>query len=115
MGFDLSWAKGGWGRSMTWIGAHYKVVVDGHGFPAVEMSLAEIKYAEMRSAVKSLLTMSGMVDVAVVRKLAGQLSWASGMFKWLRSFNRHLWAALASHDLQAVRRHGQRRPVWLFP
>eukprot|EP00971_Amphidinium_carterae_P180891 3588327-Amphidinium_carterae.1 len=54
----------------------------------------------MKDAVKSLLHSTGMVDVLVVRRLAGQLSWASGMFKWLRSFNRHLWAALASHDHQ---------------
>eukprot|EP00971_Amphidinium_carterae_P297903 5919072-Amphidinium_carterae.1 len=58
-----------------------------------------------------------MVDVAIIRKLAGQLSWASGMFRWLRSFNRHLWAALASHDLQLVRHsaRSRRRPAWMFP
>eukprot|EP00971_Amphidinium_carterae_P345308 6486198-Amphidinium_carterae.1 len=37
------------------------------------------------------------------------------MIRWLRSFNRHLWAALASHDLQVARSTRHRRPVWLFP
>eukprot|EP00971_Amphidinium_carterae_P061199 1211578-Amphidinium_carterae.1 len=69
----------------------------------------------MKDAVKSLLHSTGMVDVSVVRRLAGQLSWASGMFKWLRSFNRHLWAALASHDHQLVHRRTHHRPVWMFP
>eukprot|EP00971_Amphidinium_carterae_P332078 6466028-Amphidinium_carterae.1 len=54
-GFDLSWAKGGWGRSLCWIGARFKVLVDVYGYPAVEMSLAEKKYSEMKDAVKSLL------------------------------------------------------------
>eukprot|EP00971_Amphidinium_carterae_P162108 3213560-Amphidinium_carterae.1 len=49
-------------------------------YPAVELSLAEKKYEEMRGAVKNLLNASGMVAVAIIRKLAGQLSWASGMF-----------------------------------
>eukprot|EP00971_Amphidinium_carterae_P014362 283622-Amphidinium_carterae.1 len=69
----------------------------------------------MRQTVKDLLNATGMIDVKVVLRLAGQLSWASGLFRWLRSFNRHLWAALANHDLHQARRSSGRRPAWMFP
>eukprot|EP00971_Amphidinium_carterae_P305947 6079834-Amphidinium_carterae.1 len=69
----------------------------------------------MRQTVKDLLNATGMIDVKVIRRLAGQLSWASGLFRWPRSFNRHLRAALASHDLHQARRSSGRCPAWMFP
>eukprot|EP00971_Amphidinium_carterae_P272637 5411018-Amphidinium_carterae.1 len=41
---------------------------------------------------------SGMVGADRVKTLAGQLAWASGMFTWLKSFNKRLWGALLEHE-----------------
>ena len=40
----------------------------------------------------------GMVVVAKIRELAGQVGWASGMFAWLESFNHHIWASPVDHE-----------------
>eukprot|EP00971_Amphidinium_carterae_P254769 5057353-Amphidinium_carterae.1 len=50
------------------------------------------------ACLDELRNSTGMVAASKVKTLAGQLSWASGMFTWLKSFKKRLWGALLDHD-----------------
>jgi hypothetical protein len=55
-----------------------------------------------------------MVDCQSVQKLAGQLSWASGLFPWIKGFNSALWAALTAHISEQEKYSLKKRPTQLF-
>eukprot|EP00971_Amphidinium_carterae_P139049 2755948-Amphidinium_carterae.1 len=112
-GVPLAWTKASFGRSVTWIGAELtSVMVD--GLPGVKATLAQKKFEEMCALVETLLKTKGMVDIAKVKRLAGQVSWASGLFPWLKCFNRHLWASIVDHELPTVGASGRSRPSHLI-
>ena len=45
------------------------------------------KVKDMQGHVDKLLKGKGMVDIKQEQRLAGQLSWASGLFPWFKCFN----------------------------
>ena len=57
-----------------------------------------------------------MVCAKRVRTLAGQLSWASGLFPWIRAFNSMLWGALQAHsvEIHSDKWSAKKRPTQLF-
>ena len=90
-------------------------------FPGVMVTLAPQKVKEMRAAVDMLHKAKGMVDIQTVQKLAGQLSWASGLFPWIKGFNSALWAAITAHtseqekySLKQEKYSLKKRPTQLF-
>ena len=55
------------------------------------------KVQDIQGNVDKLNKAKGMVDIKQVQRLAGQLSWASGLFPWLKCFNTMLWGAITAH------------------
>ena len=50
-------------------------------------------------------------------RIAGQLSWVSGILKWVRGFNACLWAAILAHVAErntTPRVSNKKRPTHLF-
>jgi hypothetical protein len=94
LGFKFSWKKGARGAQVPWIGATVAVVHKTYGatakvYPGTLVTLQPAKYAELQKGVEDLHKAKGMVDLKLVQKVAGQLSWASGMFRWIRGFVAH--------------------------
>eukprot|EP00971_Amphidinium_carterae_P057440 1135677-Amphidinium_carterae.1 len=52
---------------------------------------------EIVELTNRLKNASGMVPLRDVRRLAGQLAWASSVCEWVKSFNRFLWGAISDH------------------
>ena len=100
---------------MLWIGAQVSVERRS-GTPGVLTTLAPKKFEEMRGNVLKLRRAKGMVNSNLVQKVAGQLSWASGLFPWIRSFNTLLWGALSAHaaEAHAAKWSNKKRPTQLF-
>jgi len=115
LGFKFNWAKASRGQTVNWIGA--KVAVERRdGVPGVFATLAPKKFEELRANVANLKSAKGLVNIALVRKVAGQLSWASGLLPWIRSFNTMLWGAIAAHEGEAFSEKfsQKKRPTQLF-
>ena len=55
------------------------------------------KVKDMRGNVDKLFKAKGTVHIKQVQHVAGQLSWASGLFPWLKCFNTMLWGAITAH------------------
>jgi hypothetical protein len=101
LGLQLSYAKGSIGSSIPWIGAMVTVQRQRHPsgleWPGVMVTLQRTKMEELQSNVNEIFGARGMVNLKLVRTIAGQISWASGIFYWLKSFNACLWSALTTH------------------
>ena len=115
LGFRFNWPKAHRGHTVPWIGAQVTVKTQDH----VAGVLAELnpkKFCEIKGCVNKLRKAKGMVDLKVVKTLAGQLSWASGLFPWIRSFNTMLWGAIAAHTAEQARTKwsAKKRPMQLF-
>ena len=124
LSFRLSWRR----QEVPWIGASIRLDKRPHGvhgteLPGVLVTLLPSKYQELRSEVERLHQAKGMVHLSAVQRVAGQLSWASGMFPWLRGFNSCVWAALTSHKAEQLAVSGastkarwsrKKRPTQLF-
>jgi hypothetical protein len=78
------------------------------------VTLAPQKVQEMRDSVDILHKAKGMIDCKLVQKVAGQLSWASGLFPWIKGFNSALWAALTAHASEKEKYSLKKRPTQLF-
>ena len=65
--------------------------------PGVLVRLQEEKFKEVCANVDTLHHAKGTVSLKLVRTVAGQLSWISGLFTWIKSFNACLWKALTAH------------------
>ncbi|CAK0849002.1 unnamed protein product [Prorocentrum cordatum] len=123
LGFRLSWKKAVRGQAVPWIGAQLELQrrrckkCRRHAW-GIQVALAPKKCREIVEAVDAIHRSTGVVHVKEVRKLAGQLSWASGLLPWLRGFSACLWAALAAHDqgqnARALRFSAKKRPGQLF-
>ncbi|CAK0883204.1 unnamed protein product, partial [Prorocentrum cordatum] len=123
LGFRLNWKKAIRGQTVPWIGAQLELQrrwrrkCRRHAW-GIQVTLAPKKFREIVEAVDAIHRSTGVVHVKEVRKIAGQLSWASGLLPWLRGFNACLWAALAAHDqeqnAQALRFSAKKRPGQLF-
>jgi hypothetical protein len=123
LGFRFNWGKGARGQEVPWIGATIKLDKKGYGanstrFPGVLVSLTPGKFTELQQAVDEIHNAKGMINLRLVQRVAGQLSWASGMFNWIRGFNSCLWAAITAHTAEAGRYENKfstkKRPVQLF-
>ena len=78
------------GSSVLWNGAQVTSVGHAHRAHARQ---GQGHAGQRRQPVKA----KGMVDIKQVQRLAGQLSWASGLFPWLKCFNIMLWSAITAH------------------
>ena len=122
LGFKFSWKKGARGQEIVWIGARVAVQQRSHPsmaclFPGVAVTLAPEKFQELRKAVEELYKAKGLVPIKQVLRLAGQLSWVSGIFKWIRGFNASLWAAIVAHVAEHTNKAKcsiKKRPMHLF-
>ena len=99
LGFVFNWSKARRGCSVPWIGAQLSLE-QRSGSWGVLATLAPSKAQELLANVEALHGAKGMVDIQLVKRLAGQLSWASGLFPWIRSFNVMLWGAIAAHTAE---------------
>ncbi|CAK0840856.1 unnamed protein product, partial [Prorocentrum cordatum] len=123
LGFRLNWKKAVRGQAVPWIGAQLELQrrwcqkCRWHA-RGIQVTLAPKKCREIVEAVDAIHRSTGVVHVKEVRKLACQLSWASGLLPWLRGFSACLWAALAAHDQEhnarALRFSAKKRPGQLF-
>ena len=118
LGFSFSWGKGAWGKKIQWIGVQVYLAMH-LGYPALRAELGEKKLKELLESVTNLRVATGMVSLALVRRLAGQLAWAGSLFVWIRAFNGCLWAALTAHHSETTKtkdktRGGRLRPTSLF-
>ena len=70
----------------------------------------------MKLNVDTLHHARGMVDIRIVERLAGQLSWASGLFPWIKCFNAALWASITAHKSEEplAKFSARKRPTQLF-
>jgi hypothetical protein len=108
LGLQLSYSKGSVGQDIPWIGTRVKVTKQTHPcgleWAGVLVTLQEQKMKELRDNVEELFRARGLVNIKPVRIVAGQLSWASGIFCWIKSFNACLWRALTAHveELEGV-------------
>ena len=89
LGFKLNWGKGHRGQEVPWIGAHLRIEQRRHGnqpqqLHGVLVTLAPKKFQELRDAVEEIHNTKGMIQLKKVQRVAGQLSWASGIFLWIR-------------------------------
>jgi hypothetical protein len=122
LGVKFSWKKGARGQEIVWIGARVAVQLRSRRestglFPGVAVTLAPEKFEELRKAVEVLHSAKGLVPIKQVLRLAGQLSWVSGIFKWIRGFNTSLWGAIAAHVAEHssnTKRSAKKRPLHLF-
>jgi len=78
------------------------------------VTLAPQKFDEIRESVEKLHKARGMVDIQLVQKVAGQLSWASGLFPWIKGFNSCLWSAITAHAAEQNKFSMKKRPTQLF-
>jgi hypothetical protein len=83
-------------------------------YPGVLVSLAPQKCKEMQEAVDKLHKARGMIDCQLVQRVAGQLSWASGLFPWIKGFNSLLWSAITAHAAEQEKYTVKKRPTQLF-
>ena len=88
--------------------------------PGVLVRLQEEKFKEVCANVDTLHHAKGTVSLKLVRTVAGQLSWISGLFTWIKSFNACLWKALTAHveesrnaSMSSIKRR-QKRPTHFF-
>ena len=107
LGFQFQWKKGSRGRSITWIGVQFTVdvIISIHSnrlFPGVLVELTPKKLQELVDLLTEILNMTGMVPIAQVQKVAGMLSWISGIFKYVKPFNACLWGAITAHALKVA-------------
>ena len=74
------------------------------------------KLQEMKDNIEKIHQSTGMIDLKLVQTVAGQLSWAAGLFQWLRSFNGMVWGALTAHMAEAhlEKYSRKKRPTQLF-
>ena len=86
LGFTFNWRKAHRGQTVQWIGAQISVEKREGSF-GVLATFAPKKFQELRANVDALHKAIGMVKLMLVQHVAGQLSWASGLFPWIRSFN----------------------------
>ena len=100
---------------MPWIGAQL-VIKQVDGLWGVLAELNPKKVTEMKAATDALVKAKGLVDIKLVQRLAGQLSWAAGLFRWIRSFNTALWAAISAHTSEVYfqKFSDKKRPSQLF-
>ena len=100
LGLQVSWGKGTRGFSVPWIGARIEVAMQrypsGRMFPGVWTELQQERFDEMRSNVAKVSSAKGLIPLKLVKTVAGQLSWASGIFPWIKSFNAALWAGITA-------------------
>ena len=121
MGFRFNW-KGARGPEVPWIGANVRIGRAPYGTGAVVaagvmVTLSPAKFKELQGEVEDVHAAKGMIPLKKVQKIAGQLSWASGIFPWIRGFNSCLWAAIASHTREhafAAKFSSKKRPMQLF-
>ena len=115
LGFDFNWSKAHRGVSVPWIGAQITIRKADEKWGMLT-TLQGKKLKEMQQLVLALHRAKGMVDVKMVQTMAGQLSWAAGLFPWARSFNSMVWAALTAHsNEQATQKYSKKkRPTQLF-
>ena len=102
LGFRMSWAKGCMGSQVPWIGTTLSLdwrtpVGKQVSFPGVCVQLQQNKFEELRNNVEDAFSAKGMIPIKQVHRIAGQLSWVSGIIPWARSFNSCLWAAITAH------------------
>ena len=123
LGFVFNWGKASRGAQVPWIGANILITSRTYGagttiYPGTLVTLTEAKFKELRQGVEEIHQAKGMTDLKKVQRLAGQLSWASGMFRWIRGFNACLWAVIIAHTTDAVALREQwsakKRPTQLF-
>jgi hypothetical protein len=123
VGFRLNWRKGHRGQVVPWIGAQIAIERQPYGtqrglFYGTRVTLAPGKFKELQDAVELIHGSRGLVPVKTIQRVAGQLSWASGMFTWIRGFNACLWAALTAHAAEqsklATKWSLKKRPTQLF-
>ena len=128
LGLKLSFGKGTRGSSVPWIGATVSVsnrewqprCGKAVSIPGVLVQLQEEKFKEVCKNVDTLHLAKGTVNLKLVRTVAGQLSWISGLFTWIKSFNSCLWRALTAHVEESRKavvssnRRRQKRPTDLF-
>jgi hypothetical protein len=115
LGFKFNWAKAHRGQSAPWIGAQVSVERRDK-IIGVLATLAPKKYEELLTNVETLRRAKGMVNLKLVSRVAGQISWASGLFPWIRSFNTLLWGALTAHTAEqfAKKFSDKKRPSQMF-
>ena len=116
----MSFGKGTIGSSVPWIGATVSITSrtgeSGLRFPGVLIALQESKFKELQANVDTIYRSKGTTQLKLVRTVAGQISWASGIFEWLKSFGAFVWAALTSHSssLTSKKSLRKKRPTDLF-
>ena len=75
LGLGLSYGKGSRGKSVPWIGASLSVATRAHPsgvvWPGVTAQLQQAKYLELVTNVDTLHAKKGMVQLSLVRTLAG--------------------------------------------
>jgi hypothetical protein len=123
LGLALSFGKGSRGKTVPWIGATLTIETRKHPsglqWPGVTAQLQRAKFLELVAKVDALHTNKGMVPICKVRTVAGQLSWASGIFPWVKCFNAVLWRAMTAHLEEATSKTNKmsrrrKRPTDLF-
>ena len=115
LGFQFNWSKAFKGQKASWIGAQISIERR-EGRPGVLAELAPTKFEELKANIKKLRQAKGMVDIQQGQRVAGQLSWASGLFPWIRSFNTMLWGAITAHTTESysLRFSEKKRPTQLL-
>ena len=115
MGFRFNWGKAHRGTSVPWIGAQISVEKR-RGLWGVLAELQGRKLNEMKQNLDFLHNTKGMINIDKLKTVAGQLSWASGLFPWVRSFNASLWAAITAHEAEQYleRYSAKKRPTQLI-
>jgi hypothetical protein len=123
LGLQLNFAKGSRGASVPWIGATVSVECKEHPggvhWPGVVAKLQAQKYAELLKNVETVHNAKGMIQLKLVKTIAGQLSWASGIITWVKPFNGCLWRAITAHVQEMAETHTRatkrkKRPTDLF-
>ena len=128
LGLKLSFGKGSRGSSVPWIGATVTVSkrpwnstsANATLIPGVLVQLQKEKFEELCGNVNSLYHAKATVNLKLVRTVAGQLSWVSGLFTWIKSFNACIWRALTAHVEEcrtataSSSRRRRKRPTDLF-
>jgi hypothetical protein len=69
-------------------------------FPGSLIKLQEDKFKDMQANIETVHNARGTPQLMLVRTIAGQVSWASGISEWLKCFNACVWAALSSHSAE---------------
>ena len=74
--------------------------------PGVEVQLLPEKFTELRSLVEEIYSAKGMIPIQKVQRAAGQLSWAGGLFPWIRR--------KSLHSNSTIWEFGSRQPSFEF-